>query len=71
MPLDPLAKRFLAMIAAASPRERSPISVRDRRQSLAKIMELARGEAAEIARIDGVLPGPAGNVPYGLLCPPP
>lgn len=66
MPLDPLAKRFLAMMAAASPRQRSPISVHDRRQSLAKIMELARGEAAEIARIDGALPGPAGAVPYRL-----
>src|SRR5579863_973669 len=66
MPLDPLAKRFLAMMAAASPRQRSPISVHDRRQSLAKIMELARGEAAEIATIDGALPGPAGAVPYRL-----
>jgi len=69
MPLDPRAKRFLAMMAAASPRERLPISVHDRRQSLAKIMELARGEAAEIARIDGVLPGPAGDIPYRLYVP--
>ena len=69
MPLDPRAKRFLAMMAAASPRERLPISVHDRRQSLAKIMKLARGEAAEIARIDGVLPGPAGDIPYRLYVP--
>jgi acetyl esterase/lipase len=69
MPLDPLAKRFLAMMAAASPRDRSPVSLYDRRQSLAKIMELARGEAAEIARIDDVLPGPAGNIPYRLYIP--
>ena len=69
MPLDPLAKRFLAMMAAASPRDRSPVSLYDRRQSLAKIMELARGEAAEIARIDGVLPGPAGDIPYRLYIP--
>ena len=69
MPLDPLAKRFLAMMAAASPRDRSPVSLQDRRQSLAKIMELARGEAAEIARIDGVLPGPAGDIPYRLYIP--
>lgn len=69
MPLDPLAKRFLAMMAAASPRGRSPVSLYDRRQSLAKIMELARGEAAEIARIDGVLPGPAGDIPYRLYIP--
>ncbi len=59
MPLDPLAKRFLAMMAAASPRERSPVSLQDRRQSLEKIMKFARAEVAEIARIDGVLPGPA------------
>ena len=69
MPLDPLAKRFLAMMAAASPRDRSPVSLYDRRQSLAKIMELARSEAAEIARIDGVLPGPAGDIPYRLYIP--
>ena len=69
MPLDPLAKRFLAMMAAASPRDRSPVSLHDRRQSLAKIMELARGEAAEIVSSDGVLPGPAGDVPYQLYIP--
>ena len=54
MPLDPLAKRFLAMMAAASLRHRSPASLQDRRQALAKLMEFARGEAAEIAGIDGV-----------------
>jgi acetyl esterase len=69
MPLDPLAKRFLAMMAAASPRERSPVSLQDRRQSLEKIMKLARAEVAEISRIDGVLPGPATDVPYRLYIP--
>ena len=36
MPLDPLAKRFLAMMAAASPGDRSRPSSDDRRQAFAK-----------------------------------
>ena len=51
MPLDPLAKRFLVMMAAASPRQRSPIQrLHDRRQALQKMMQLARAEAAEHRR---------------------
>ncbi len=69
MPLDPLAQRFLAMMTAGSRRDQSPASLEGRRQSLAKIMKLARGDGAEIARVDGVLPGPAGDIPYRMYIP--
>jgi len=69
MPLDPLAKRFLAMMAAASPRDRSRPSPEVRRQALAKLMQFARADVAAIAGIDGVIPGPAGNIPYRLYTP--
>ena len=69
MPLDPLAKRFLAMMAAASPRDRSRPSPEVRRQALAKLMQFARADVAAIAGIDGVMPGPAGNIPYRLYTP--
>ena len=65
MPLDPLAKRFLEMMAAASPGDRSP-SPDERRQAFAKLMRLARADVAAIAGIDGAMPGPAGDVPYRL-----
>jgi acetyl esterase len=67
MPLDPQAKRFLAMMAAAS--SRSPAGLNDRREALAKIMRLARGEAKAVIRINGVLPGPGGDIPYRLYDP--
>jgi acetyl esterase/lipase len=69
MPLDPLAKRFLTMMAAASPAERSRPSANDRRQALAKLMQFARADVAEVTGIDGVLPGPAGDLPYRLYTP--
>ncbi|SHK86239.1 Acetyl esterase/lipase [Bradyrhizobium lablabi] len=69
MPLDPLAKRFLTMMAAASPAERSRPSANDRRQALAKLMQFARADVAEVTGIDGVLPGPAGDLPYRLYAP--
>jgi acetyl esterase/lipase len=67
MPLDPQAKRFLAMMAAAS--SRAPAGLNDRREALAKLMRLARGEAKAGKRIDGMLPGPAGDIPYRLYDP--
>jgi len=69
MPLDPLAKRLLAMMAAASPRERTRPTTHERRQSLAKLMQFARADAAEATSIDGVLPGAAGDIPYRLYTP--
>ena len=44
MPLDPLAKRFLAMMAAASPGDRSRPTPDERRQALAKLMQFARAD---------------------------
>jgi acetyl esterase len=69
MPLDPLAKRFLVMMAAAQPNQRTRPSVDDRRLALAKLMQFARPELAAVAGIDGVLPGPAGDIPYRLYAP--
>src|SRR5438105_7644644 len=64
MPLDPLAKRLLAMMAAAAPGARTRPSTHERRQSLTKLMQFARADAAELTRSDGTLPGPAGDIPY-------
>jgi len=66
MPLDPTAKRFLDMIAAAG---RSPSTLDERRQAFAKLMRLARADVAEVTGIDGALPGPAGDIPYRLYAP--
>jgi acetyl esterase len=69
MPLDPLAKRFLAMMAAASPGDRSWPTPNERRQALAKLMQFARADVPASVGIDGVLPGPAGDIPYRLYAP--
>jgi acetyl esterase len=69
MPLDPLAKRFLAMMAAAAPAARARPSVSDRRQSLAKLMQFAKAGAASVSTVDGTLPGPAGELGYRLYTP--
>src|SRR5260221_3368818 len=69
MPLDPLAKRFLTMMAAASPAERSRPSANDRRQALAKLMQFARADVTDVSGIEGVLPGPAGDLPSRLYAP--
>jgi acetyl esterase len=77
MPLDPLAKRFLAMTAAASPADRSRPSaqerpqdrIQERRQALAKLMQFVRADVTVTAGVDGLLPGPAGDIPYRLYAP--
>ena len=67
MPLDPLAMRFLKMMAAASPGERARPSLDERRQAFAKLMQrFVRADLADAASSDGVLPGPAGDIPYRL-----
>jgi acetyl esterase len=66
MPLDPLAKRLLAMMAAAAPSERPRPTTHERRQSLAKLMQFAPADATAVTTVDGVLPGPAGDIPYRL-----
>jgi acetyl esterase/lipase len=69
MPIDPLAKRFLAMTAAASPGDRSRPSADARRQALAKLMQFARADVTAVTGTDGVMPGPAGDIPYRLYAP--
>ncbi len=69
MPLDPLAKRLLTMMAAAAPQTPSRPSVEARRQSLAKLMQFARAEAPDVTTSDGTLPGPGGKLPYRLYTP--
>jgi acetyl esterase len=68
MPLDPLAKRLLAMMATASTGERARPTTDERRQSLVKLMQFARSNAM-VTTTDGVLPGPAGDLPYRLYAP--
>jgi acetyl esterase len=70
MPLDPLATRFLAMMAAASPGDRSRPSLNDRRQAFAKLMRrFVRADVTGLVAADGVLQGPAGDIPYRLYAP--
>jgi acetyl esterase/lipase len=69
MPLDPLAKRFLVMMAAASPGDRLRPTANDRRQALKKLMQFARADVAAGAEIDDLLPGPGGDIPYRLYDP--
>jgi acetyl esterase len=68
MPLDPLAKRLLAMMAMASTGGRTRPTTDERRQSLVKLMQFARSDAM-VTTIDGVLPGPAGDLSYRLYTP--
>jgi acetyl esterase len=68
MPLDPLAKRFLDMMAAASSDGRSP-SLHERRQAFAKLMQLTRADVTAVTGTDGAVPGPAGDIPYRLYAP--
>jgi acetyl esterase len=69
MPLDPLAKRLLTMMAAAAPAERRRPTASERRQSLAKLMQFARSDTAGVNATDGVLPGPGGDIAYRLYGP--
>ena len=69
MPLDPLAKRLLTMMAAAGPAARTRPSVEARRQSLAKLMQFARVDAPDVPATDGTLPGPGGEIAYRLYAP--
>ena len=69
MPLDPLAKRLLVMMAAASPSDRLRPTADERRQALVKLMQFARADVSPATGIDGVLPGPAGDLRYRLYSP--
>jgi acetyl esterase/lipase len=69
MPLDPLAKRLLTMMAAAAPSGRGRPSADARRQSLAKLMQFVRAEDAALTIRDDVLPGPDGPIRFRLYAP--
>jgi acetyl esterase/lipase len=69
MPLDPLAKRFLTMMAVAATGERSRPTVEARRQSLAKLMQFARADVSSVTTSDGTLRGPGGDIRYRLYTP--
>ncbi len=69
MPLDPLARRLLTMMAAAAPAERRRPTPSERRASLAKLMQFARSDAAGVSASDGTLPGPGGDIAYRLYSP--
>ena len=51
MPLDPLAKRFLTMMAAAAPGDRLRPTADDRRQALAKLMQFARADVSSVRKL--------------------
>jgi acetyl esterase len=69
MPLDPAAKRFLTMMAAAASEGRAPSTLDERRQAFGKMMRLTRADVAAVSGIDGAMPGPAGDLPYRLYAP--
>jgi acetyl esterase len=69
MPLDPLAKRFLVMMAAATPGDRLRPTPNDRRHALTKLMQFARADVTPATGTDGALPGPGGDIPYRLYDP--
>ena len=69
MPLDPFARRLLAMMAAATPAERRRPTTSERRASLAKLMQFARADAMNVSATDGTLPGPGGDIAYRLYAP--
>src|SRR6201992_3138958 len=69
MPLDPAAERFLKMMATTVSDGRSPSTLDERRQEFGHRMRLTRADVATVAGIDGLLPGPSGNIPYRLYAP--
>jgi len=69
MPLDPLARRLLSMMASAAPTERRRPTPSERRAALAKLMQFARADAANVSATDGTLPGTGGDIPYRLYAP--
>jgi acetyl esterase len=66
MPIDPLAKRFLEMMAAG---DRARASLGERRNALTKLMQFVRVDRATGPGNDGVMPGPAGDIAYRLYRP--
>jgi len=69
MPLDPLAKRLLTMMAAAASADRKRPTPEERRRAFTKLMQFARPGHADVASEDRTLPGPAGDIAYRLYIP--
>ena len=69
MPLDPVAKRLLAMMAAATPAGQQTPTASQRRRALEKLMRFGRADTANVMAIDGTMPGPAGEIAYRLYTP--
>ncbi|WP_315740617.1 alpha/beta hydrolase [Bradyrhizobium sp. SZCCHNR1093] len=69
MPLDPRAQRLLSMVAAVVTESREPPSPRQRRQSLAKLMQFARNDCGAVITRDGNFSGPSGLLRYRLYTP--
>lgn len=69
MPLDPRAQRLLTMLNAASPAKRQRPTPAERRQSLAKLMQLARADMSAVVTSDGTFRGPAGELRYRHYAP--
>lgn len=68
MSLDPHAKRLLDMMAVASPKAGSRVTVETRRESFRKLMALSRSEAA-VMGLNQTIPGPAGPIPLRIYTP--
>jgi acetyl esterase len=69
MPIDPLAKRFLEMMAVGASPDRARASLEQRRDALTKLMRFAHIDQTTDAGTDGVLPGPAGDICFRLYQP--
>lgn len=69
MPLDPLAKRLLTMMATAASPDRKRPTPNERRQALAKLMQFAHTNSPGVVGHDRTLPGPAGDIAYRLYEP--
>ena len=69
MPLDPLAKRLLTMMAVTAPTDRKRPTPAERRQALAKLMQFARADTGGVTSEDCTLTGPAGAISYRLYSP--
>src|SRR5437867_3622222 len=69
MPLDPKAREFLDMLAAAGAPELTDLPVEDARLALTS-MFAGQGAPEPVARVDDrSLPGPAGEIPVRVYTP--
>lgn len=64
--MDPLARRFLAMVNLAAPKDHSAVSVADRRRSFEKLMRFSKGAERGVDAIDLTIPRIGGTIPLRL-----